>query len=359
FAFNSVINLIKLDDLFNSIQNLIFSNGFSQSEFSIYVTQNQESIKELVANNLYLSQSNKFKTDDIISVLMRNSRLVITLNPDIEYSAEKNSNVILNNNLLTIYNFEYHQIINLTKLDVLWNAINDYIANYARKYTIDEFKNAITVSPNDIKKLVKSNLYININTTIALDKITNVSINENNQLEITLDNKLRYTMSSYNNAELVSNKLIIKNLNYFNLISISNTNKRNLETSIQNYITNNQVTLDNMDSHMSNINNLIFSTKTTDNQNLGNFVSSVTLSMNFFVVKLINYYKTDYNSDYIDLGSFTLADLRIVIGVNDVDLNNLWTSIQEYIWNNKVEVDNINSNNMSNINNLIFSTKTT
>ncbi|MDE6289800.1 MAG: leucine-rich repeat domain-containing protein, partial [Ureaplasma sp.] len=125
------------------------------------------------------------------------------------------------------------------------------------------------------------------NTTIALDKISSVAINANNQLEITLDTTLtKYTISAYTNAELNSNKLIIKNLNYFNLISISDTNLNNLRTSIQDYITNNQVTVDNVNNHITNINSLVSSVKTTNNQNLGNFVGSVTYSNNAFTIPL-------------------------------------------------------------------------
>ncbi|MDE5599489.1 MAG: leucine-rich repeat domain-containing protein, partial [Ureaplasma sp.] len=128
---------------------------------------------------------------------------------------------------------------------------------------------------------------INTSTTIALDKISSVAINANNQFEISLDTTLtKYTISAYTNVELNSNKLIIKNLNYFNLISISDTNLNSLRSSIQDYITNNQVTVDNVNNHITNINNLVSSAKTTDNQNLGNFVGLVTYSNNAFTIPL-------------------------------------------------------------------------
>ncbi|MDE6289555.1 MAG: leucine-rich repeat domain-containing protein, partial [Ureaplasma sp.] len=60
----------------------------------------------------------------------------------------------------------------------------------------------------------------------------------------------------------------------------------NLRTSIQDYITNNQVTVDNVNNHIANINNLVSSVKTTNNQNLGNFVGSVTYSNNAFTIPL-------------------------------------------------------------------------
>ncbi|MDE6289694.1 MAG: hypothetical protein K2L64_02920, partial [Ureaplasma sp.] len=224
FTFTTITNFTRLSDLYNAVNNDIKTRNYNSSEYTSYVTSNQTAIKQLIANNLYTSATNRFSVSNINSVSMSGTNLVITLNniANVKYSADVYSNVVLNNNVLTISNLYYSQTINLTRLDVLWTAINNYIAESNRKYTLDEFRNVINSSPSTIKQLVKDNLYINTNTTISLDKISSVSINANNQFEITLDTTLtKYTISSYTNASLSSNKLIIKNLNYFNLISIS------------------------------------------------------------------------------------------------------------------------------------------
>ncbi|MDE5599720.1 MAG: leucine-rich repeat domain-containing protein, partial [Ureaplasma sp.] len=122
--------------------------------------------------------------------------------------------------------------------------------------------------------------------------------------------------SAYTNAELSSNKLIIKNLNYFNLISISDTNLNNLKASIQDYITNNQVTVDNVNNHIANINSLVSSVKTTDNQNLGNFVGSVTYSNNAFTIPLTGNNKMNVKSltnTQVNVNSIVMSNFNFYV----------------------------------------------
>ncbi|MDE6473096.1 MAG: leucine-rich repeat domain-containing protein, partial [Ureaplasma sp.] len=148
-----------------------------------------------------------------------------------------------------------------------------------------------------------------------------VSVNSSNQLEITLNNRLtKYTVTQYENVELSSNRLIIKNLNYFNLISVSDTNLNTLWNNVQSYITTNQVTVDNVDSHISGIRNLTSNIQTENNQNLTNFVSSVTYSNNSFNITLNNNCKMDtknlnniqVNNDSIIMSNFTFYTDSIV-----------------------------------------------
>ncbi|MDE6473211.1 MAG: leucine-rich repeat domain-containing protein, partial [Ureaplasma sp.] len=152
-----------------------------------------------------------------------------------------------------------------------------------------------------------------------------VSVNSSNQLEITLNNRLtKYTVNYYENVELSSNRLIIKNLNYFNLISISDTNLNTLWNNIQTYITTNQVTVDNVDSHISGIRNLTSNIQTEDNQNLANFVSSVTYSNNSFSITLNNNCKMNtknlnniqINTSDIIMSNFTFYTAPIVTPPN-------------------------------------------
>ena len=56
------------------------------------------------------------------------------------------------------------------------------------------------------------------------------------------------------------------------------------------------MTVDNVNNHITNINSFVTSTKTTDNQNLGNFVGSVTYSNNSFTIPLNSNYKMNVKS---------------------------------------------------------------
>ncbi|MDE6473416.1 MAG: leucine-rich repeat domain-containing protein, partial [Ureaplasma sp.] len=98
----------------------------------------------------------------------------------------------------------------------------------------------------------------------------------NNQLEFTLSNNyLKYKLISTDNVELENNKLIIKNLNFCELIYVNLDDLTNLRTQIINLINENKVNSININAYLSNqIFNLIKEINTTNNHKLEDYVTT-------------------------------------------------------------------------------------
>ncbi|MDE5599388.1 MAG: leucine-rich repeat domain-containing protein, partial [Ureaplasma sp.] len=121
----------------------------------------------------------------------------------------------------------------------------------------------------------------------------------NGNMTITLDSNYRFSieLNGNSNVQLNGNQIIIRNLNYYKKIGVSDSNLLNLRKTIQNYIDMNFVTSSTINSNIANINNLVSSVQTTNNDgNLGDYVNSVTVSGATITIPLRSGIKMDTKS---------------------------------------------------------------
>ncbi|MDE6472932.1 MAG: hypothetical protein K2K73_00760, partial [Ureaplasma sp.] len=238
----SIVDLVKLDELFSSIQTFIDNNKYTIIEFNDYITNNLDLFKNLISDNLFVTEQNKILVSEIIDIsLDNNQNLKISLNDNyIKYNLEENINFEMEGTNLIVKNLNYYQEITFNNLDNLFNAIQNEIKN--NKYTIDEFNNYLTTNVDSFKKLISDNLYILDSVTLEVDKIEDVNFNLNtNELNIVLNsNYLKYVIANNDNINLNNTTLTISNLRYYDMFEFININE--LFNKIQEFITTNKFT---------------------------------------------------------------------------------------------------------------------
>ncbi|MDE5599824.1 MAG: hypothetical protein K2I49_02705, partial [Ureaplasma sp.] len=339
-------------DLYNAINNEIQTRNFTSSDFETYVSKNESAIKQLVADNLYISQSDKFNIDNINSVSMNGSNLVVTLKEmqNIKYSANNTANVVLSNNSITISNIRYSTITKLVKLDVLHSAIQAEITS--RKFTSAEFGDYLNTNNQSIKAIIANNLYISENNTIGSGLISNVTYS-NGTLNVGLvrQNGIKYAIDNNLNFSLNDNVLTISNFNYFTIVSLSNLS--NLHTAINNDISSNKITSSEfsnyVQSNQSSIkqiiaNNLWVANNTTISSTQIGIISSNGQNL---VVNLLPNLNTKFsmssNSNFeLNENVLTIKNFTFTTVTNFTKLSDLYNAV-----NNDIRTKNYNSSEYS------------
>ncbi|MDE6473291.1 MAG: leucine-rich repeat domain-containing protein, partial [Ureaplasma sp.] len=130
----------------------------------------------------------------------------------------------------------------------------------------------------------------------------------NNQLEITLStNYLKYESTSTNNVEFENNKLIVKNLNFCELISlVNNSDLLSLRNKIIDLIYDEQIISNNINTYLQNqIYDWIKEITTTNNQKLEDYVAVPVYTNNTIQISLKNniglYKFKSYSSENIEI----------------------------------------------------------
>ncbi|MDE6289622.1 MAG: hypothetical protein K2L64_02555, partial [Ureaplasma sp.] len=212
--FYNVYNVINLENLYNGINDYIAqsNNQFTVEQFVDNVNSSQDSIKEIIANNLQLSNGNttsNITTNNIESVSFINEenikQLEITLAIDYyKYEIESNDNVTLEGNKVIISNLKFYQEISFNDSDL--TTLRDNIQNL-----IDENE----VNSNNISSYLSNQIY---------DLVKNINTVENGSLEqyvvepTYLDDSIKISLksdvgyykfktSSFTNISITSNQI--------------------------------------------------------------------------------------------------------------------------------------------------------
>ncbi|MDE5599520.1 MAG: hypothetical protein K2I49_01140, partial [Ureaplasma sp.] len=273
--FYTITNLVRLSDLFNFVQTTINTNKYTSTELSNYITNNQNTFKSNIVNNLYIDEYNKISANQVLSISTStdengNTSVLVTLNVDyIKYNLEKYSNITLqNDNTLVIQNLTYYQSFTFAKMTDFYNSLQNLINT--NKFTKTEFSNYVTNSNSTLKAKIAENLYISATEKITVDKISSITFNSTtNILTIVLSsNYLKYTLPSTSNISLSGTTLMISNLRYYSYGRLIGSD--NLFNTIQNRITSNKFTPSDFASDVSTNNStlktLVGNTLTYTNQ---------------------------------------------------------------------------------------------
>ena len=178
FEFFNPINLdsIDLSDLKNLLQEKIENQKISNSQKS-----DLEKLKKIFQDLL--------GTDQIELPVYEKPNLIIKpIHPNKFESS--NSEFIVNGNIV-IPDLKFFTLIKFSKLQQLWNALNNLVLNNNNPYSIEEFQEYINQNTNQIKQLIYDNL--EYSNKFSINDILNISINENDALDIELNNNyLKY-----------------------------------------------------------------------------------------------------------------------------------------------------------------------
>ncbi|MDE5599729.1 MAG: hypothetical protein K2I49_02220, partial [Ureaplasma sp.] len=291
----------------------------------------------MISDNLYTSNNSKLPVEQINSVSYINENLRIDLNPpeNVKYSIDNNNNVSLLNNIITVSNFTYFTDVKLTKLDVLYNAIQNFIVN--KMFTLSEFEKYINENLEDVKRIISNNLFISNVSTISETLIESVSY-ENNQIKVMLSvpDNIKYSAVSYVNATLNDNILSISNLRFFttNLL-----NPTNLQNAIQNAINTQKATTDEFNAYVES-NQIAFKTLVANNisgLSSSSQISNIRFNNSAIEINLTSSAYTKFamsNSNanvQLSNNLLIVSGLRYFSDTSLLNLNNLYNSVQDLI----------------------------
>ena len=374
-VYYNAIKFTNLTTLFDAIQNEIQTSKFTKMEFSSYVTNNNEDLKSLIANNLYISDSEKLSVDNIVSVSFdsNSNQLSIVLNDNyLKYSINTSDNITLTGYTLTISNLRYYTLIKFTSINTLFNAIQNKISSSSNKYTVSEFRNYVTNNNDEIKKLVANNLSISPTEKLNESNIVSVSLNESNDLEIALNSDyMKYSLASNTNVTLENDVLTISNLVYYTTTNLTKLSE--LYNYVQNFISTNKYTPNELKNYISSnlstfktnlANKLYISNTTTISSSL---ITSVSLNnSNQLQITLDStnkkYTIDSYTNASLSNTTITISNLTFYTSISFSGLDTIRSKYQELITNNSYTTNDFTiytQNNNSNLRNIFINNLTT
>nr|MDE6472980.1 leucine-rich repeat domain-containing protein [Ureaplasma sp.] len=269
FYQNIIISERLLANLQNWIQDFINeeNNKFTRDEFVDQL--NTSLFKSKIAAYLQIS------VNDIKTINYTGQYLEITPVELKKFSSDNSNSTFIVNDEIHVNNLRFYSETNLVNLSRLYTALNLYITDEQRKYTVNELKDVLANSPAEIKTLISNNLNTASSGMIDENDIRELSVNENNELIITLNGDyIKYSGKDDANVVVRNTTITVKNLEFYTSISLSETNLELIHTHIQNYITDNNIA-DNAESITDiEIFNLIKDIRTEDNKKLGDFINT-------------------------------------------------------------------------------------
>ncbi|MDE6473440.1 MAG: leucine-rich repeat domain-containing protein, partial [Ureaplasma sp.] len=333
-------------NLKQNIQDLILNSKWTKDEFINKLTEDEFKTK--------ISEFLNISVNSIDNITYNNDTLKITSNSMFEFTCNEPNTLIVDNNII-LDNFTFYTAYELNNLENLYNAVNNYIALNNNKFTETEFVNNVSTTPDSIKKVIADNLKVTNSSGTQKIDISNIEDVQylNNQLEITLTtDQFKYQLTPTEHVELIDNKLLIKNLNFFQLINVSLDELNNLRSKIIDFINSKKVTWFNILFYLSHgIFNLIKDVNTVDNHKLSEFVGTPIFGGNVIDIPLrddIGLYKFSTKHNYnIDVtnDNITLIDFNLPVpivpsspenyfiweGTKITKIHPLYTGVHDYI----------------------------
>ncbi|MDE6289687.1 MAG: hypothetical protein K2L64_02885, partial [Ureaplasma sp.] len=335
FYTSVVIEDAKLNSFKSSVQSLIDTNKYTQSDFESQLSS--LAFRNSIATSLGIVASN------INAINFSNNTLEITplQNQKFVSSIPTNNNSNLVNDNVQVSSFTFFSSFTITNTNNLFNSLQNYISSNSD--TIDEFKTKVNSNDTTITSLIQDNLLvIEDQSTKPIDTnyITNFEFT-NNQLEINLNtNYLKYSLStSENNSDNVSindGKLIVNNFTFFTAISIENDKLNTLKDNVQSLIQNQQYTLSDFQNQLST---LVFKNA------IANYLGIQSTSINSIsyendILKIIPQENQKFVSNA--LNNSLIVDNTIQITITKfydsytlTNLNKIYESLYKYIGENK------------------------
>ncbi|MDE5599484.1 MAG: hypothetical protein K2I49_00950, partial [Ureaplasma sp.] len=340
----------KLNDIYNAFNNIILNSKYTQVEFENYFNENIELIKELVVQNLWISNTQKINPELIEEISLINNQVQITFKTGyFSYNLGGNlANIILSNNLMTIRNFNFYKsiVIEVSKLNSLKSNIQNYIDKQENQFTREEF--VAQINSLSFKNEVASQLGI---LSTEINKISY----ENNILTITPNDMQKFDASVANNNFIVNNNIQVENFNFYQSQTLTQT--ENLFLKLNEYIANAKYTseefadkVNSKDATVAKIinDNLLISTPNETDPDKETFtpinpdqIVNYTFENNKLLINLdtnsLKYNLASTNNVSIDNGTLIVKNFTFYTSVviEDAKLNSFKSSVQSLIDTNK------------------------
>ncbi|MDE6473444.1 MAG: leucine-rich repeat domain-containing protein, partial [Ureaplasma sp.] len=246
----------------------------------------------------------------------------------------------LNNTTLTISNLRYYDMFKFININELFNKIQEFITT--NKFTPEEFKDFANVTDNNaIKTLISNNLLISSTETLPIKNIIDVSVNDNYDLEVSLNKDyVKYDMQQDNNVVLNNDILTFSNFVYYSTINISNLNS--VFDYIQEIITNNQFTPNELIEYIkTNLNELkkelssillISETASIDENEITNIAISNSSKFEITLNSLNKKYTIDeYENATLNNTTISFSNLQFYTSIKFSNLSSVRSAIQDII----------------------------
>ncbi|MDE5599466.1 MAG: hypothetical protein K2I49_00845, partial [Ureaplasma sp.] len=349
----TLINLTKLDTLFNVVQNKISSNQWTNEEFADFVKNNNDQIKQLISKNLFINSTDLIDLSQIDNVTISDDfKLVITLTPSNKgkYTADENKNVSLNTNTLTISNLTYFAITNFTNLSTLQSAIQEKIDT--NSWTSNQFLEYVEDNQKDIIDFVSTKLSITNNGTLPSSQISRIDfINETLRISLSPPDNVKYSMDKTDNFKLSNNVLIISNFTYFTDVRLTKLNV--LHNAIQSEISSNKATEEEFAKFITDqqedakkliANNLFVSEMSTISQSSIDSVAynDGNVDITLLVPNNIKYSLNPYTNATLNNNVLTISNFTYFANV-ELDASTLKTAIENLISTEKATASEFES----------------
>ncbi|MDE5599507.1 MAG: leucine-rich repeat domain-containing protein, partial [Ureaplasma sp.] len=310
------IDSTNLNGLKDNIQQFI-RNSTEQFTSEQFLDQiNSNTFKGKIATYLGIN------VNAIGNIEFDNNTLTISPNSMYKFKSSTDNSIIDDNGIIHVSNFTFFSLYDIANLNNLFTGINAYISQTNKQYTEEQFANDVSTSPDSIKTVIASNLQLQLgNTTqnVTVENIKTITYNStDHQLEITLsDNYFKYQQTTQDdNVTLDSDKVIVRNLHFYNEITFNSTDLTTLRTNIQNLIDENQVNSNNIGSYLSNqIYDLVKNVNTVSDGSLEQYITEPTYSDNSIKISL----KTNLGHYKFKTSSLT----NISITSNTISLNSI------------------------------------
>ncbi|MDE6473385.1 MAG: hypothetical protein K2K73_03145, partial [Ureaplasma sp.] len=173
------IMIDKLNNLKKEIQNYIDTNKNTQEEFNNLI--NNSTLKNEISNWLGIDKSL------IGEIKYEQSELIITPNQNYSFISNPNSDFIINGNIV-VSDLEFFKAIEFINLDKLFSALNKIIHTDNKQYKPEEFKEYLVSHFEQIKRTIYDNLEVANNSNFDLKNILDISLNDQDELIISLNN---------------------------------------------------------------------------------------------------------------------------------------------------------------------------
>ncbi|MDE5599747.1 MAG: hypothetical protein K2I49_02310, partial [Ureaplasma sp.] len=321
------IDVDKLDSLKQNIQSLITTNQWTQTDFNNQLSI--ETFKTSIAGYLGISSSY------IDTMTFAEGNLNISSEVNKKFESTQPTTIINSDDIIVVNGFQFYALDTLSNFDALYKAINKFIVD--NKLTVSDFASQVSTNNNTIKNLIIENLQVN-NVAIDSSWINNVSFVNNDttqQLEVTLNNYfVKYNGTSTNTVQIENNKLIVKNLEYFNLVTIDSTNLNGLKDNIQQFIRNSTEQFTS-EQFLTQINSNTFKGKIATYLGINvNAIGNIEFNNNTLTISPNSMYKFKSSTDNVlidDNGIIHVSNFTFFNIYDIVNLDALYIAIDNYI----------------------------
>ncbi|MDE6472970.1 MAG: hypothetical protein K2K73_00985, partial [Ureaplasma sp.] len=336
-------SLFNLEELYNAINSYIINTNrkFSTKEFNNYLINSKIEAKQLIADNLYISETQTMDVSDINDLVFdeTNKILKIVLNNNyIKYDLASTTNASVRNNVISVSNLQFYTPLITTDQNIqnLKQNIQNYINLVSNCFSLEEFNqqlnsinfkreiaNYLSIDINGIGEILFSNGILKIKASNFFKFVSDSIIGSNNIIDgISIDGLQFYTIHELTNLENLYNVLnnyILEPSKKYTSVEFEDEVQQN-NIAIKNLIADNLYIAQNQKIDPNDILDIKF------NEMLKQL--EITLANNYVKYNFTPTNHVTIENNKLIISGFTFYEK---IMIDEIRLNNFKSNVQDYI----------------------------